>query len=120
MKRCKSYRCLVFMLFVCLCMGILTGCGDGVTEETKQTVIEKTDQALTLYADLEKLVHEHELEVDKSFTDMKQQLTDMSAKVKQQIAETTEEDGKKAVEELQKIITNLQGVKEKVEKSLVE
>ncbi len=114
----RRRRGMALLLAVSLCAAVLAGCGDGITEETKQLVTKKTDEAMSLYADLEKLVQENELEVEQAFTDMKQQLTDMSEKVKSQVGETTEEDGKKAVEALDKMIENLKAVKDKVEKSL--
>lgn len=115
MERKKTKWLFVILLSVCV---FLAGCGDGIKEETKQKVMEKTDEALELYADLEKMVNENHLEVKQAFTDMKKQLTEMSARVKEQIEKTTEEDGKKAEEELDRMIKNLRSVKERVEQSL--
>lgn len=114
----KRHYWPVFVLSICLCFAFLTGCGDGITDDTKQLVMEKTDEALALYSDLEKLVNDNELEVEQAFTDMKKQLTDMSESVKNQIEDTTEEDGQNAAKELEKMIANLKAVKEKVEQSL--
>lgn len=108
------------MVVLCLILGTLTGCGDGIKEETAAAVKEKTSQALELYADIEKTVKEHELTADKAFTDMKEQLTGMSAKVNAEVEKTTEEDGQQTMKELDRIIQNLQEVKEKVEKSIEE
>ncbi len=118
MRGGKRFHWSVFVLSICLCFSCLTGCGDGIKEDTKQLVMEKTDEALSLYADLEKLVKDNGLEVEQAFTDMKKQLTDMSERVRKQVADTTEEDGKKAADELDKMIANLKAVKEKVEQSL--
>lgn len=118
MRGARRYHWSVFLLSICLCFVFLTGCGDGIKEDTKQTVMEKTDEALSLYADLEKLVKDNDLEVEQAFTDMKEQLTNMSESVRKQIEDTTEEDGQKAAEELDKMIANLKAVKEKVEQSL--
>lgn len=120
MKRGRLCRRATFLLAICFCVSVLTACGDGIREETKQAVLEKTDEAMQLYADLESLVAEHGLEVDASFRNMKTQLSEMSEKIKQQIDDTTEEDGKKASDELKKIIENLQEVKDNVERSLTE
>lgn len=117
-RRGKRFHWPVFLLSICLCIGCLTGCGDSIKDDTKQMVMEKTDEALSLYTDLEKLVKDNGLEVEQAFTDMKKQLTDMSENVRKKVADTTEEDGQKAVEELDKMIANLKAVKEKVEQSL--
>lgn len=103
---------------ICLCLCALTACGDGIKEETSKAVTEKTNQALQIYADLEKIVTDNGLQTDDSFVEMKKQLTEMSAKVKTSIQDATEEDGQQTVKELNRIITNLQDVKKKVEESV--
>lgn len=111
-----------FALLMVLCIGMaaLTGCKDSnaIKEETSQTLQEKSGEALALYADIEKLVSDHKLQTEQSFTDMKKQLTDMSTTIKEQVKDTTEEDGQSAIAELDKIIENLKSVKESVEKTL--
>lgn len=117
----KMKKLMCIMIVSVLCMGILTGCGDsGITEETSSLVTEKTDTALALYADIEKLVQENSLTADESFTGMKAKLTDMSTSIKEKIAETTEEDGKQAITELDAIIRNLTEVKDNVQKMISE
>lgn len=110
----KKWICL--MAVAGLCLGLLTGCGDGITDETASIVTEKTDTALALYADIEKMVQEHSLTADESFAVMKTKLTDMSAKIRENISDTTEEDGKLAITELDAMIKNLTEVKESVRK----
>lgn len=106
------------LLSMCVCCCLLAACGDGIQGETRDLVIEKTDEALALYAELEDTVEENDLEVKKAFTDMKKQLEEMSRKVKAQVDGTTEDDGQNAAEELEKIIANLNMVKEKIEQML--
>ncbi|MCH5252377.1 MAG: hypothetical protein J1F22_05330 [Lachnospiraceae bacterium] len=118
MKQNGKVKKLAFLFILCLCVGTLSGCGDGIKKDTQNLVTEKTNQALQLYSDIEKQVKEHQLQADKAFIDMKKQLTDMSEKIKTGISETTEEDGQLASQELDKIIENLQNVKEKVQKSI--
>ena len=81
-------------------------------------VTDKSNQALELYADIERTVEEHKLTASQEFIDMKEKLTKMSAQIKEQVESTTEEDGKLAVSELDKIIANLQSVKKNVEEEL--
>ena len=101
-----------------LCLGLLAGCGDGIKKETSDIVKQKTDTALQLYGDIEKMVQENALVADESFTAMKTKLTEMSGKVKEKIAETTEEDGQPVTTELDAMIKNLTEVKEKVQKKI--
>ena len=101
-----------------LCLGLLTGCGDGIKKETSDTVITKTDTALQLYADIEKMVQDNSLMADENFTAMKSKLTEMSAKIKEQIADTTEEDGQMTLKELDAMIQNLTEVKGQVQKKI--
>ena len=79
---------------------------------------DKTNQALELYADIEKTVEENQLTAEQEFIDMKTKLTQMSAQIQERVEDTTEEDGKLALEQLDKIIANLQSVKKNVEESL--
>ncbi len=106
------------LLLISLLAVSLTACGDGIREETSREVTEKTDQALQLYSDLEKLVSDYSLQTDASFTDMKKQLTDMSVEVKTSIEDATETDGQQTLKELDEIIQNLENVKKKVEDSV--
>lgn len=101
-----------------LCICLLTGCGDGITDETADAVTRKTNQALEMYSNIEKLVKDNNLKVEKEFTDMKEQLTTMSTQVKSGLADTTEEDGQQALQGLDKIIANLESVKGNLEKSI--
>ena len=71
-------------------------------------------------SDIEKLVQENNLKVEKEFTDMKGQLTELSTQVKSEINDTTEEDGQRSLKELDGIIKNLQEVKENLEKMIAE
>lgn len=115
-KRIKTYLCM--MAVAVLCLGLLAGCGDGIKKETSDIVKQKTDTALQLYGDIEKMVQENALVADESFTAMKTKLTEMSGKVKEKIAETTEEDGQLVITELDAMIKNLTEVKEKVQKKI--
>lgn len=115
----KKKRCLAMLFAVAFICVTLTGCGDGITDETKKMVTDKTNQALELYADIERTVEEHKLTASREFIDMKEKLTKMSTQIKEQVESTTEEDGKMAVSELDKIIANLQSVKKNVEEGLV-
>ena len=87
------------------------------SEETEKDIAdvkdseEKTDKALELYADIEKVVEANHLEADKEFTDMKKQLTDMATEVKGKLAQAKEEDAKLALQEIDGIIDNLTKVK---------
>lgn len=101
-----------------LCMGLLTACGTGIKKETSDTVIQKTDSALQLYADIEKMVEDNALVADETFTAMKTKLTEMSASIKERIADTTEEDGQNVISELDAMIKNLTQVKEQVQKKI--
>ncbi len=78
----------------------------------------KTDTALQLYADIEKMVQENALTADANFTSMKTRLTEMSARVKEKIADTTEEDGQMTITELDAMIQNLTEVKNQVQKKI--
>lgn len=78
----------------------------------------KTDTALQLYADIEKMVQDNALMADANFTSMKTRLTEMSAKVKENIAGTTEEDGQMTINELDAMIQNLTEVKNQVQKKI--
>lgn len=117
MKGSKKGCFIMLFALVFSCM-TLTGCGDGITDETKKMVTDKTNQALELYADIERTVEEHKLTASREFIDMKEKLTKMSVQIKEQVENTTEEDGKLAVSELDKIIANLQSVKKNVEEGL--
>lgn len=101
-----------------LCLGLLTGCGDGIKKGTSESVITKTDTALQLYADIEKMVQDHALMADENFTAMKSKLTEMSARIKEKIADTTEEDGQMTLTELDAMIQNLTEVKNQVQKKI--
>ena len=118
MKRenCKKLLCMI--LAAGLCLGLLTGCGDGIRKETTEAVMAKTDTALQLYADIEKMVQENALTADANFTSMKTRLTEMSARVKEKIADTTEEDGQMTLTELDAMIQNLTEVKNQVQKKI--
>ncbi len=107
----------MFFMAALTCV-LFTSCGNGITDETKKMVKDKTNQALELYADLEKTVEENKLTAEQEFIDMKSKLTEMSSQIKERVEDTTEEDGKLAVAELDKIIVNLQSVKKNVEESL--
>ena len=85
MKENGRMKKAAVFLILCLCAGILSGCGNGIKKETKELVTAKTNQALQLYSDIEKRVQEHHLQADKVFTDMKQQLTDMATKVSRKL-----------------------------------
>lgn len=117
-KKLAAFRVVTLLVVMVVCAGALTGCGDGITEETSLVVTEKIDKALELYADIEKLVQDNSLAADESFVDMKAQLTDMSARVRERIADTTEEEGQKAIVELDAIIKNLTEVKGSVQKTV--
>lgn len=117
MKRNRRRPMMLFLAAVFTCC-MLSGCGDGITEETKKAVTDKTNQALELYADIEKTVEENQLTAEQEFIDMKTKLTQMSAQIQERVEDTTEEDGKLALEQLDKIIANLQSVKKNVEESL--
>lgn len=119
MKKSRIKYC-IYSLLLCLGMVMLSGCGksDAIQKETSRIVREKANEALALYADIEKLVKDNGLQTESSFSDMKRQLTDMSAVIQKQSEETTEEDGQSAIVELDKIIDNLQTVKESVEESI--
>ena len=78
----------------------------------------KTDTALQLYADIEKMVQENALTADANFTSMKTRLTEMSDRVKEKIADTTEEDGQMTITELDAMIQNLTEVKNQVQKKI--
>jgi hypothetical protein len=119
-KKCKRKGLIALFMAAVLCIGVLTGCGDGIKEETVATVNDKTSQALELYGDIEKMVEENSLQADQSFVDMKSQLTEMSAKVQAGIKEATEEDGQATIQELDRILENLQEVKDSVSASLTE
>lgn len=114
----KAKKALCTMAAAGLCLGLLTGCGDGIKKETSDTVITKTDTALQLYADIEKMVQDNSLMADENFTAMKSKLTEMSAKIKEQIADTTEEDGQMTLKELDAMIQNLTEVKGQVQKKI--
>lgn len=101
-KRIKTYLCMTAAAV--LCLGLLAGCGDGIKKETSDIVKQKTDTALQLYGDIEKMVQENALVADESFTAMKTKLTEMSGKVKEKITETTEEDGQLVITELDAMI----------------
>lgn len=119
-KKKRMKKSLALLMTLCIGMTALTGCKDSnaIKEETSQSVQEKSSEALALYADIEKIVSDHKLQTEQSFTDMKKQLTDMSAAIKEQVKDTTEEDGQNAIVELDKIIENLKSVKESVEKTV--
>ena len=114
----KVKKIMCFMAAAGLCLGLLTGCGDGIKKETSESVITKTDTALQLYADIEKMVQDNALVADENFTAMKSKLTDMSARIKEKIADTTEEDGQMTLTELDAMIQNLTEVKEQVQKKI--
>lgn len=116
MAKVKKAMCI--MAAAGLCLGLLTGCGDGIKKETSETVITKTDTALQLYADIEKMVQDNALMADENFTAMKSKLTEMSAKIKKQITDTTEEDGQMTLKELDAMIQNLTEVKDQVQKKI--
>ncbi len=118
--RKRVQRTAAWLFIICLFAVSLTACGDDIREETSQEVEEKTNQALQLYSDLEKLVSDHNLQTDASFTDMKKKLTDMSVAVKTSIQDATETDGQQTLKELDEIIRNLENVKKKVEDSVSE
>lgn len=110
----KKWKRISIILFVCLS---LAGCRqDGITQETKEAVKNKSNEVMQLYSDVEMVINENSIEVDQSFKDMKQQLVDMHGKVKAKLDEATEEDGKQALEELEKICNNLNEAKKNVEK----
>ena len=88
----KVKKVMCVMAAAGLCLGLLTGCGDGIKKGTSESVITKTDTALQLYADIEKMVQDHALMADENFTAMKSKLTEMSARIKEKIADMTEED----------------------------
>ncbi len=117
MKRKNRKKLLCMILAAGLCLG-LTGCGDGIRKETTEAVMTKTDTALQLYADIEKMVQDNALMADANFTSMKTRLTEMSAKVKENIAGTTEEDGQMTINELDAMIQNLTEVKNQVQKKI--
>lgn len=114
----KVKKIMCFMAVAGLCLGLLTGCGDGIKKETSDSVITKTDTALQLYADIEKMVQDNALMADENFTAMKSKLTDMSARIKEKIADTTEEDGQMTLTELDAMIQNLTEVKNQVQKKI--
>lgn len=116
MAKVKKAMCI--MAAAGLCLGLLTGCGDGIKKKTSETVITKTDTALQLYADIEKMVQDNALMADENFTAMKSKLTEMSAKIKKQITDTTEEDGQMTLKELDAMIQNLTEVKDQVQKKI--
>lgn len=119
MKKNRKSALVFFWATVFACC-VLSGCGDGITGETKKIVTDKTNQALELYADIEKMVEENKLTAEQEFIDMKSKLTQMSKEIQERVENTTEEDGKLAVEQLDKIIANLQSVRKNVEDSLAE
>lgn len=113
----KGWKRIFVLLLVCLS---LAGCRtDGITQETKKAVVDKAEDVMKLYSDVEKVIQENSIEVDQSFKDMKQQLTKMQKNVKEKIDEAEEEDGKQALEELEKIRNNLNEAKRSVEKHIV-
>lgn len=115
----KSMRTFLCMTVIAgLCLGMLTGCGDGIKKETSDIVKQKTDTALQLYGDIEKMVQDNALVADETFTAMKSKLTEMSNRVKEKIADTTEEDGQLAISELDAMIKNLTEVKGQVQKKI--
>lgn len=114
----KVKKVMCVMAAAGLCLGLLTGCGDGIKKETSESVITKTDTALQLYADIEKMVQDHALMADENFTAMKSKLTEMSARIKEKIADTTEEDGQMTLTELDAMIQNLTEVKNQVQKKI--
>ena len=107
-------------ILLCLCIGMLTGCGNGIKKETVEAVDGKMNQALQTYSDIEKLVRDNSLNVEKEFTEMKEQLTELSTQVKSEINDTTEEDGQQTLKELDEIIANLQEVKGNLEKMIAD
>lgn len=113
----KKSGMTIFLMVIMIC-ALLTGCGDGITDETKKAVTDKTSQALELYADIEKTVEENKLTAEQEFVDMKSKLTEMSSQIRERVENTTEEDGKLAIAELDKMIANLQSVKKNVDESL--
>ena len=115
-KSMRTFLCVAVMAG--LCLGMLTGCGDGIKKETSDIVKQKTDTALQLYGDIEKMVQDNALVADETFTAMKSKLTEMSHRVKEKIADTTEEDGQLAISELDAMIKNLTEVKGQVQKKI--
>lgn len=115
-KSMRTFLCVAVMAG--LCLGMLTGCGDGIKKETSDIVKQKTDTALQLYGDIEKMVQDNALVADETFTAMKSKLTEMSNRVKEKIADTTEEDGQLAISELDAMIKNLTEVKGQVQKKI--
>ena len=109
-KWMKKVTAPIFL--ICLC--------NGIKKETAEAVNGKMNQALQTYSDIEKLVQENNLKVEKEFTEMKGQLTELSTQVKSEINDTTEEDGQRSLKELDGIIKNLQEVKENLEKMIAE
>lgn len=107
-------------VLLCLCIGMLAGCGNGIKKETADAVNSKMSQALQTYSDIEKLVNDNSLKVEKEFTEMKEQLTELSTQVKSEINDTTEEDGQQTLKELDEIISNLQEVKGNLEKMIAD
>lgn len=115
-KKKWNWMAVAFMCMISVF--VLTGCGDEIKKDTVTEVKEKTQQALELYADIEKMAAENSLVPNQSFLDMKTKLTDMSGKVQAGIEETTEEDGQLTLQQLERIIKNLQEVKDSVSASL--
>lgn len=115
-KSRRTFLCMAVMAG--LCLGLLTGCGDGIKKETSDIVKQKTDTALQLYGDIEKMVQDNALIADETFTAMKSKLTEMSNRVKEKIMDTTEEDGQLAISELDAMIKNLTEVKGQVQKKI--
>ena len=114
----RTFLCMTVIVIAGLCLGMLTGCGDGIKKETSDIVKQKTDTALQLYGDIEKMVQDNALVADETFTAMKSKLTEMSNRVKEKIADTTEEDGQLAISELDAMIKNLTEVKGQVQKKI--
>ena len=113
----KGWKQIFALLLICLS---LAGCrADGITQETKKAVVDKTEDVIKLYSDVKKVIQENSIEVDQSFKDMKQQLAKMQKNVKEKIDEAEEEDGKQALEELEKIRNNLNEAKRSEEKHIV-
>jgi len=97
----------------------MTGCGSDTMEETtREVLVNKVDQTLELYADIEKEMTANEMEISQEFKDMKSDLTKMATEVKGKLETAGEEDGQRAIGEIDKLIENLQGVKKQVDDSL--
>lgn len=80
--------------------------------------MEKTNEALALYADIEKLSTDNKLAMSDSFVTLKSQLSSMSVNVKTKIEKTTEADGQNSLVQLNKLIDKLKSIKDRVTKSL--